>query len=147
MRHYNCSPATSTTDRDPDILEMYHLRESLDSVQQGFQDMMIGLQKVQAGMENLQILLDTVEECEEELREEEVRAEELRRLEELRAEELRRLEELRAEQLHAETNSPRVTREGAPSPESAFEDLRYNVTYIHPQDHSVRRCHRCRCEI
>lgn len=44
------------------ILEMYHFYESIESIEQGLNDMISGLRDFQAGLENLHVLFNKIEE-------------------------------------------------------------------------------------
>jgi hypothetical protein len=53
----NASPPRNET-----LLEMYHFRESIQSIEQGLTEMMFGLREFQAGVENLRVLFEKIED-------------------------------------------------------------------------------------
>jgi hypothetical protein len=46
---------------NPTLMEMYHFRESVETIREGLGDMMIGLQKFEAGIENLRVLFERID--------------------------------------------------------------------------------------
>ena len=48
--------------RNPTLMEMYHFRESVETIGEGLRDMINGLQKLEAGVENLRVLFERIDD-------------------------------------------------------------------------------------
>lgn len=59
---YNRRVATMTPEYNPTVLEIYHFCESLNSIQEAFEDIVKGFKKFEAGVQNLRVLFEKVEE-------------------------------------------------------------------------------------